>query len=238
MDGGKKRKNCSSPSENTGIDSKSNTKYQRVSVDASGKENANGDAAASPYKTDPVLYLNDECMIRVLSFLGNRKIWDGEDGESEEPSSSQEDQDDVGFEKLSAFEAARFYFNLALVSRGWKNILDKCIAALLPGIDVDLRNISRDCDKAKASVSWLCKHKMIIQSFSANYSVDWTWGLVARMLQECDTSFLRFAHVRICVHLDPPAAEDSDETTLLNLQLDIQNSLARDCPKLKDSMLN
>lgn len=214
---------------------------------------------------DPSRVLNDELMVHIFSFVGGRlaKVAPANtvalSSDKKEDASEEYVEEEVTDEEaekitkeinkkkkleaekdqfLNVLEAGRFYFNLAKVSRGWKEIMDGSISHLATNICIDDRCAFISETPSCNGFNWLCTHKMQIGSINlfqnieilSNAHPEGALPYLTEGLRACDTKNLQ--QLGICViHRETGLSWQ----TIAGRQF--LDEIAKECPNLTTATL-
>ena len=178
-------------------------------------------------KADPCLFLNDECMAHVLSFVGGKT----KKADPVEKTTENGWIVPVQGRALSAKDAALLCFLFASVSKHWKRVVSKSVASI---VGVPLQVVIGPKPRPRTvrkMISWLCQHKLSIGKFAARRVSPGLAQAFASLLRDCDTSQLLAVEIPLRV----PIMTRNMRFALkaMKEQRSLQEALSIKCPNLK-----
>ena len=143
-------------------------------------------SGAPDWKGDPLLHLNEACVVHILSFVigahhsgsvsseapkQERPWYDPEEphGSVSRAGGAETKWDKCDAERnvgllVGVREVGSFYFQHAYLSRDWKAFIDKWIAYLAPRLEADFDNLNPNPGAAMDCILWTERHKFEIES--------------------------------------------------------------------------
>ena len=119
------------------------------------KPTMSGTNSGERHQMDPVVCLNEQCLIHIFSF-----VWGGASGTGTCPEDAATGRNDgENNTTVNAVEAFSIHQGLATVSRGWKAALGKIIGQCVPLLSVNCEEIGTYRVRFG---SWLCDHQFPI----------------------------------------------------------------------------
>ena len=173
------------------------------------------------WKGDPLLHLNDECVVHILSFvIDTKNNWSIRRPERpwydpEEPTvkaarrggTKRKCVTSEGEEKkrqlLGVRDVAKFYTCFAFLSHGWKTLIDASIARLVTLLEVNFDSLRPVAGEAGDCIDWVVRHKFKLASIQC--IDDGPLGgsprlrdipLLLVLLIQCDTSGLETVQMK------------------------------------------
>ena len=179
---------------------------------------------------DPAVFLGQHLFLYVTKFLAPQQQLDvhvpvvGEEGGVGGVDHGHGLHHNGDNDGVSIQQAEQFHRNLALVSVGWKKILDENLNKILPPLCVDLDN------NEEKKIAWLLRYKLALQDLQGVFPVSSSAERLTNLLTVCDTTELTTLKLTLVAQTTNRSEQFQ---SALKSQKQFQTLVRTECPKLK-----